>query len=152
MLYATCFQLQRPLEPFLVDKLVKSDGVSVDSQQQFANVQSFFSAVQMIGSLASGVLIDWLGVRGGFLLTFGASALSYQLLAQTTSIYGLYLSKIPAVFQVPLIFVFFLSRSSTPVAQQRSQLGGCLADEVSAWRSVFHSRACLKSILAAAHI
>lgn len=49
-IYATCFQIQRPLEPFLVEKL----GLSGDSGGEYAKLQSFFSLMQTVGSLLAG--------------------------------------------------------------------------------------------------
>ena len=49
-LYATCFQIQRPLEPFLVEKL----GLTGDSGGEYAKLQSFFSLMQTVGSLLAG--------------------------------------------------------------------------------------------------
>ena len=49
-LYATCFQIQRPLEPFLVEKL----GLSKNSGGEYAKLQSFFSVMQTLGSLIAG--------------------------------------------------------------------------------------------------
>ena len=49
-LYATCFQIQRPLEPFLVEKL----GLTNDSGGEYAKLQSFFSLMQTVGSLLAG--------------------------------------------------------------------------------------------------
>lgn len=93
-LYATCFQIQRPLEPFLVDKLVVGD-----SANEYARLQSFFSILQTVGSLISGRFLDTFGAKGGFLISFGASAMCYALLSQATTIEILYASKIPTVFQ-----------------------------------------------------
>jgi hypothetical protein len=45
------------------------------------------------------MLIDRIGIRGGFMLTFLSSAASYTILAYTDSVNMLYISKIPAVFQ-----------------------------------------------------
>lgn len=95
-LYATCFQIQRPLEPFLVDKLLK-DG---DSAAEYARLQSFFSLVQTFGALISGRLLDKFGAKGGFLVNFAACALCYGLLSQSTTIGILYASKIPTIFQM----------------------------------------------------
>ena len=49
-IYATCFQIQRPLEPFLVEKL----GLTGDSGGEYAKLQSFFSLMQTVGSLLAG--------------------------------------------------------------------------------------------------
>jgi MFS family permease len=94
-LYAVCFQLQKPIEPFMIDKL----GLSKDSDGEYARLQSFFSIMQMGGSLIFGLLLDKLGTKLGFVISFGASALSYGLLANSTTITILYLSKIPTIFQ-----------------------------------------------------
>ena len=63
VLYATCFQLQRPLEPFMIQNLqsgaTDSDAVALE----YAKLQSFFSMIQMFGSLIVGGMIDKVGVR-----------------------------------------------------------------------------------------
>ena len=152
VLYATCYQLQRPIEPFMVERLgltaggsasdaqvsewVSEYGVNVPwgcllcvtyithtltlPQGAYMQLQSFFSVLQMVGSLFIGMLVDKIGSRGaqnfalthsltwivcvlhisgGFILCFSASALSYGLLACATSIEILYISKIPTIFQ-----------------------------------------------------
>ena len=94
-LYSLCYQLQRPVEPFMVEKL-KIEG---DSVAEYARLQSFFSIIQTIGSLIVGIMIDRLGSKNGFIISFLASALSYTLLANSTTLTILYLSKIPTIFQ-----------------------------------------------------
>jgi predicted MFS family arabinose efflux permease len=99
-LYATCYQLQRPVEPFMIEKLSKADGQSAaEGLASYAKLQSFFSALQMVGSIVVGRLLDRLGPRTMFLVTFVASALSYYLLSQATTIEILYYSKLPTIFQ-----------------------------------------------------
>lgn len=103
LLYATCFQLQRPIEPFMVEKLGTyhrdeilhhydnnmPSGISGNSSGEYARLQSFFSVMQMIGSLLFGVLLDRLGSKGGFILSFLASA-------------------VPILFQtIPSLFIVF---------------------------------------------
>lgn len=95
-LYATCFQIQKPLEPYLVDKLVNSNG---DSVQEYARLQSFFSAIQAVGSLVTGLILDRMSAKFGFYVSFLASALSYYLLSQSKTLTILYLSKLPTIFQ-----------------------------------------------------
>jgi OCT family organic cation transporter-like MFS transporter 18 len=95
VLYALCYQLQSPIEPFLVDKLVGKGG---DSATQYAKLQSFFSVVQTIGSLIFGYVLDVFGLRVGFAINFLGCALQYYMLATTTSIEMLFASKIPGVF------------------------------------------------------
>lgn len=94
-LYALCFQLQRPIEPFLVDKL--SQGA--DSQEAFGQLGSFFSVIQTIGSPVVGVLVDRIGPKHSFMFVFAGSALSYGILSCATSMSMLYLSKLPALLQ-----------------------------------------------------
>ena len=95
ILYATCYQIQRPLEPFLVEKL----NIQGDSSDEYARLQSFFSVMQTIGSFVSGRFLDQFGAKGGFMISFISSALSYALLSQSTSLTILYISKIPSIFQ-----------------------------------------------------
>ena len=95
VLYALCYQLQSPIEPFLVDKLVGKGG---DSATKYAQLQSFFSIVQTVGSLMFGYVLDIFGLRVGFAINFLGCALQYYMLANTTSIEMLFLSKIPGVF------------------------------------------------------
>lgn len=100
MLYATCYQLQRPIEPFLVEKLsIAAGGSTQDVQSSYMRLQSFFSVLQMLGSLCIGVIIDKIGSRGGFILCFACSALSYGILSCATTMQLLFLSKIPTAFQ-----------------------------------------------------
>lgn len=94
VLYATCYQLQRPLEPYLVEKLSVKD-----SSNEYARLQSFFSVVQTAGSLASGYFLDKVSIKAGFLITFICSGLSYYILSVSTTIDLLYLSKVPTIFQ-----------------------------------------------------
>lgn len=100
VIYALCYQLQQPIEPFLVDKLVKQQGgdASKDAGAVYGRVQSFFGVAQAVGSLAIGAVIDKLGVRAGFIITFLSCAASYYILSVTTSIEMLFVSKIPAAF------------------------------------------------------
>lgn len=96
-LYATCFQIQRPLEPYLVEQLKTQGGAH--ASVEYARLQSFFGIVQTVGSLISGLLLDKFGIRGSFLLSFLASAASYAVLSQAHSMDLLYYSKIPSAFQ-----------------------------------------------------
>jgi len=96
VLYAVCYQLQSPLEPFLVDKLVGKDKSS-EGAAAYGQLQSFFMVIQAIGSLGFGTLLDRYGARVGFLVNFIACAASYTLLANTDSMTMLFLSKVPGV-------------------------------------------------------
>ena len=63
MLYATCFQLQRPLEPFMIQNLQSGASDSDAIALEYAKLQSFFSLIQTFGSLIVGGMIDKVGVR-----------------------------------------------------------------------------------------
>ncbi len=93
VLYALCYQLQSPIEPFLVDKLV--DKTNQDAAISYGQVQSFFAAVQSIGSLLFGYLLDRFGLRMGFMLTSLACVFSFYLLSITDTLDMLWLSKCP---------------------------------------------------------
>eukprot|EP01038_Epipyxis_sp_PR26KG_P007089 gene7089-9674_t len=123
ILYSTCYQIQRPLEPYLVSKLNLDQG---DSADEYAKLQSFFSVMQTFGSLISGWLLDRFGVKGGFALSFLASALSYGLLSQSTSLNILYLSKVPAIFQAGFLCGQVAASQATSDGADRVQALGRL--------------------------
>lgn len=92
VLYALCYQLQSPVEPYMVSRLAAGD-----DSRAYSRVQAWFSAVQTVGSFLVGYLLDRFGLRGAFVINFLAAALSYALLANATSLSLLYLSKLPTV-------------------------------------------------------
>ena len=94
--YALCYQLQAPLEPFLVEKLVGKDNAS-EASESYGRLQSFFSVIQMFASLLFGYILDKAGARVGFVLNFVAGAGTYYLLSITDSMSMLYLSKVPGI-------------------------------------------------------
>ena len=96
VLYALCYQLQAPLEPFLVEELVGKDSAS-DASVSYGRLQSLFSGIQMFASLLFGHILDRAGVRIGFVLNFLACAATYFLLSMTDSMAMLYASKIPGI-------------------------------------------------------
>ena len=55
-LYAVCYQLQRPIEPYLVDRL-GADRPGSDAAASYAKLQSFFSLIQTVGSPVVGLLL-----------------------------------------------------------------------------------------------
>ena len=104
VLYALCYQLQRPIEPFLVDRFATKEGVEEgDVLLSYGRLQSFFSLLQAFGSPVVGVLLDRIGAKNCFVFVFLSSACSYFLLANANSITGLYLSKIPSIFQAAFL-------------------------------------------------
>ena len=94
--YALCYQLQAPLEPFLVERLVGKDNAS-EASVSYGRLQSLFSGIQMFASLLFGHILDKAGVRVGFILNFVACAATYFLLSITDSMAMLYASKIPGI-------------------------------------------------------
>ena len=98
-LYALCYQLQRPVEPFLVAELVKNTGDATSVTLRYGQLQSFFSTIQTIGSPIVGVLLDRVGIRIASTAVFAASAVSYAILAVATDMNTLFYSKIPTALQ-----------------------------------------------------
>lgn len=96
VLYALCYQLQRPVEPFLVQELAKS-GESVT--KTYGQLQSFFSTIQTIGSPLVGILLDRVGIRKASAIVFSASAASYLILSYAVNMQTLFYSKIPTALQ-----------------------------------------------------
>ena len=92
VLYGLCFQLQRPVEPFLV-KSLSSQGNPAEVSRTYGQLQSFFNAVQTIGSPLVGILLDRIGIRKASGVVFAATALSYAILAYATDLNLLFLSK-----------------------------------------------------------
>ena len=102
VLYAISYQLQKPVEPFLVKSLIHTDnGQSEETQsnQTFGRLTSFFSFIQTIGSPLVGILLDKIGPRRTSILVYLGSALSYAILSQAASPLWLYCSKIPTILQ-----------------------------------------------------
>ena len=116
VLYALCYQLQSPLEPFLVEKFVKGE----DAASSYARLVSFFSFMQIVGSFVVGYLLDVIGLRAMFALNFLSCAASYALLARATSIEMLFLSKVPALFQAGFLCSQTAAAKLTPDGQERA--------------------------------
>ncbi|KAG2437841.1 hypothetical protein HXX76_005459 [Chlamydomonas incerta] len=93
VLYSICWMAQAPVLPYLVDSLGASGSM------QYARLQTAFSAIQFIGGLVSGPLMDRYGGRWLLAVSFGASLACYGLTATASSIGGLYLSRVPTVLQ-----------------------------------------------------
>jgi OCT family organic cation transporter-like MFS transporter 18 len=109
ILYALSYQLQRPIEPFLVRSLIHNNSSNNRSSQQqseesstnqtYGQLTSFFSAIQTIGSPLVGTLLDAIGIRSTSILVYTGSAASYAILSQASTLNGLYYSKIPTLLQ-----------------------------------------------------
>jgi predicted MFS family arabinose efflux permease len=105
VLYALSYQLQSPVEPFMIKKLTETnaDGTSGDVAQNYGNLQSFFSFCQFFGSPIVGILLDRIGIRATSCIVFGASTLSYAILSQARDLRMLFISKIPTIFQAAFL-------------------------------------------------
>jgi len=107
VLYAISYQLQRPVEPFLVRSLIHNNNQNdtansneeEKSNQTYGRLTSFFSFIQTIGSPLVGILIDRIGVRRTSTLVYLACAASYWILANATSTVWLFWSKLPTILQ-----------------------------------------------------
>ena len=119
ILYALSYQLQRPVEPYLVRSLIHNttssntngaggadDNNSSNTTEEetsanvtYGNLTAFFSLIQTIGSPLVGILLDTIGPRYTSLLVYSASGLSYYLLSIAHTPRMLYVSKVPALLQ-----------------------------------------------------
>ncbi|KAL7466091.1 hypothetical protein ACHAXS_006389 [Conticribra weissflogii] len=110
--YAISYQLQRPVEPFLVRSLINTpstytknsrrnnfDDESQRTNQTYGRLTSLFSLIQTVGSPIVGTLLDRIGPRKTSILVYGASALGYWMLSHATTPGMLYWSKVPMVLQ-----------------------------------------------------
>ena len=112
-LYALCYQLQRPVEPFLIKSLSEQQSESEDISRTYGQLQSFFNTVQTLGSPLVGILLDRIGIRYTSALVFGASALSYAILAGAYDLQTLFLSKIPTILQAAFLVAQATAATST---------------------------------------
>lgn len=119
VLYAICYQLQRPVEPYLIQSLSEQEKANEMSSsassvnQTYGNLQSFFSFCQMFGSPLVGILLDRIGIRKTSCVVFFASALSYAILASASDLTLLFVSKIPTVFQAAFLVAQATAATST---------------------------------------
>jgi MFS family permease len=113
VLYALCYQLQRPVEPFLVQQLSDSADDANEVAKNYGQLQSFFSIVQTIGSPIVGILLDRIGIRLASAIVFSASALSYAILAVASDMNLLFCSKIPTALQAAFLVAQAVAATST---------------------------------------
>jgi len=134
VLYALCYQLQRPVEPYLIESLLEnekeedllsSSSAKSSVNQTYGNLQSFFSFCQMFGSPLVGILLDRIGIRKTSCVVFIASALSYAILASASDLTLLFVSKIPTVFQAAFLVAQATAATTTGdnAAARASALG-----------------------------
>lgn len=103
VLYALSYQLQGPVEPFLIKKLSEEAGEGEDINRIYGNLKSFFQTIQMIGSPLVGILLDRIGIRYTSAVVFIASATCYGILSVAYDLNTLFLSKIPTMFQAAFL-------------------------------------------------
>jgi OCT family organic cation transporter-like MFS transporter 18 len=112
-LYALCYQLQSPVEPFLIKSLSEKAGHADNVSQTYGNLQAFFSTIQTIGSPLVGILLDRVGIRKASAMVFLASALSYAILASASDLPLLFLSKVPTALQHAFLVAQATAATST---------------------------------------
>eukprot|EP01039_Chlorochromonas_danica_P001157 gene1157-1263_t len=125
-LYGACFQMQRPIEPFLVERLKQEGEDQADVAREYARLQSFFAIMNAAGSLVSGRLLDLFGIRGSFLLSYGASLASYAILSQAHTKQLLYCSKLPSTFQSAFLCAQVALSRWTAEGRERARALGLL--------------------------
>jgi MFS family permease len=113
VLYALCYQLQRPVEPFLIKSLTEQSGDHDSVTRTYGNLQSFFNMAQMLGSPLVGILLDRIGIRYTSAIVFLSSALSYAILASAYDLHTLFLSKLPTVLQAAFLVAQATAATST---------------------------------------
>jgi MFS family permease len=120
ILYALSYQLQRPVEPYLIKSLIEKEELEGSSSsssssinQTYGNLQSFFSFCQFFGSPLVGILLDRIGIRKTSIIVFIASALSYSILASASDLSLLFVSKIPTIFQAAFLVAQATAATST---------------------------------------
>ncbi len=113
LLYALCYQLQLPVEPFLIKSLSAAGASAATVSQTYGRLQAFFSAIQTIGSPLVGILLDRVGIRFAFSIVFLSSALSYFILANATDMHLLFWSKIPTALQAAFLVAQATAATST---------------------------------------
>ena len=120
ILYALSYQLQRPVEPYLIKSLIEKEELegslsssSSSINQTYGNLQSFFSFCQFFGSPLVGILLDRIGIRKTSIIVYIASALSYSILASASDLSLLFVSKIPTVFQAAFLVAQATAATST---------------------------------------
>jgi len=159
ILYAISYQLQRPVEPFLVKSLInQTDNGQSETQsevnQTFGRLTSFFSFIQTIGSPLVGILLDKIGPRRTSILVYLSSSASYAILSQATSPLWLYCSKIPTILQHAFLVgqATVSSSSDSSSASGRAAALGRMTTGKSALVLIHHMFHCLYSTAFASHM
>lgn len=93
MMYAICYMAQVPVLPYLLKHLGAANNTS------YGVLQTVFNAVQFVGGLISGPLMDRYGGRALMVVSFAASIVCYGLTATATNVWMLYISRLPTVLQ-----------------------------------------------------
>jgi MFS transporter, OCT family, solute carrier family 22 (organic cation transporter), member 18 len=113
VLYALCYQLQRPVEPYLIKSLTAEHPDPKIVSQYYGRLEAFFSAIQTFGSPLVGILLDRVGIRKTSALVFLSSALSYGILSQANTMSMLFLSKVPTALQHAFLVAQATAATST---------------------------------------
>eukprot|EP00892_Ulva_mutabilis_P004786 jgi/Ulvmu1/267/UM001_0271.1 len=114
--YAACYMAQIPVLPFLIHQI----GAEMSA---YGLLQTVFSAIQTVGGLISGVLMDKYGAKIVLLASFAASAATYGLTAAAWNMPILYVSTVPTLFQHAVLAVRVWVSSSSSLESRASMLG-----------------------------
>ena len=117
MLYAACYQMQTPVQPYLVKSL------SADSVSAFGLLKSWNGLLQLFGSLLVGRWIDAQGPRPVLVGSFAASALIYALTYYADSVAWLIAAQIPTVLQHAVLAARGYVALHTPEDKRTQTLG-----------------------------
>jgi MFS transporter, DHA1 family, tetracycline resistance protein len=123
-LYAACYQMQVPVQPYVVKSL------SADSVASYAALKSWNGLLQLVGSLLVGRWVDASGPRPVLVASFAASALNYAMTyVATTSADGgagmwwLMAAQVPTVLQHAVLAARGYVALSTPDDRRTQTLG-----------------------------
>lgn len=121
-LYAICFQMQGVSTPYLMKALLEPAGGAAaagTAASYFLTLKTVNGVAQMLGSLLAGALLDMVGCRSVMLLSFGASLLSYGLMAwPSADVWLLLYAQVPTLMQHAMLAAqFFVSVKAEPQAR-----------------------------------
>ena len=117
MLYAACYQMQTPVQPYLVKSL------SSDAKVAFGQLKSFNGLMQLFGSLLVGRWIDAQGPRPVLVASFAASAVCYALTYYADSVTWLIAAQIPTILQHAVLAARGYVALHTPEDKRTQTLG-----------------------------
>ncbi|KAG1673026.1 hypothetical protein FOA52_005956, partial [Chlamydomonas sp. UWO 241] len=113
--YCTCYMMQQPLLPYLMESLGAGTA-------QFAAVQSLFNGAQAVGGVLSGPLLDAWGGRSLLLASFAASTVCYAMTAAAGGLGMLYASRVVTLLQHAVLAARAIVAIETSSAERGAHL------------------------------